>query len=172
MRLARSFARLDRRGAAAAEMALVAPLLVTIMFGSLELGKYFWDEHLVTKAVRDGARFASRQSFATMPCGGSATNEAQIKNLVRFGKPTVTAADKPRLHYWTSNSTITVEITCYENSGVDGARVYDGIYSARPDVPVVKVTAAVPYAPIVGSFGFEADGLSLNAYSESTVFGL
>ncbi len=164
--------KLDRRGVAAAEMALVAPLLVTIMFGSLELGKFFWDEHVVTKAVRDGARFASRQNFATMPCGGTATNETQIKNLVRFGKTTVTGADKPRLHYWTSNSTITVSIDCYENAGVDGARIYDGIYSARPQVPIVRVTAAVPYTPIVGSFGFNAGGLSLNGYSESTVFGL
>jgi Flp pilus assembly protein TadG len=172
MRFGRSFARLDRRGAAAAEMALVAPLLVTIMFGSLELGKYFWDEHLVTKAVRDGARFASRQGFATMPCGSTATNETQIKNLVRFGKTTVTGADKPRLHYWTSNATITVSITCYANAGVGGARVYDGIYTTRPNVPIVRVRAAVPYTPILGSFGFNASGLSLNAYSESTVFGL
>jgi Flp pilus assembly protein TadG len=163
MRLVRFLARLDRRGAAAAEMALVAPLLLTIMFGSLDL---------VTKAVRDGARFASRQNFATMPCGGSAANEAQIKNLVRFGKTTVTGTDKPRLHYWTSNSTITVEITCYANAGVDGARIYDGVYSARPQVPIVRVRAAVPYDPIVASFGFDASSLSLNAYSESTVFGL
>lgn len=168
----RFFAKLDRRGAAAAEMALVAPLLLTLMFGSLEVGKYVWDEHIILKGVRDGARFASRQSFANMPCGGSATNEAQIKNLVRFGKATVTGTDKPRLHYWTNNSTITVTIECYANAGVDGARIYDGIYSARPNVPIVKVTAAVPYTPIVGSLGFNASGLSLNAYSESTVFGL
>ena len=168
----RFFVKLDRRGAPPAEMALVAPLLLTLMFGSLEVGKYVWDEHIILKGVRDGARFASRQSFATMPCGGSATNEAQIKNLVRFGKTTVTGTDKPRLHYWTSNSTITVTIECYANAGADGARIYDGIYSARPNVPIVKVTAAVPYTPIVGSLGFNASGLSLNAYSESTVFGL
>lgn len=172
MSFLRSLVRLDRRGAAAAEMALVAPLLVTIMFGSLELGKFFWDEHLLTKAVRDGARYASRQSFANMPCGSSATNETQIKNLVRFGKPTITGADKPRLYYWTSNDTITVSISCYANEGADGARVYDGVYTARTEVPIVRVVASVPYTPIVGSLGFEADGLSLNAYSESTVFGL
>jgi Flp pilus assembly protein TadG len=172
MKMSAAHPWLDRRGAAAAEMALVAPLLVVIMFGALELGKYFWDEHLVVKAVRDGSRFAARQNFATMPCGGAATNENQIKNLVRFGKTVVTSADRPRLHYWTNNSTVTVTITCHENSGVDGARIYDGVYSARPDVPVVKVTAAIPYAPIAGSFGFQANGLSLNASSEATVFGL
>jgi hypothetical protein len=162
----------DRSGAAAAEMALVAPLLIVIMFGSLELGKYFWDQHLVVKAVRDGARFAARQKFGDMPCGGPATNEGQIKNLVRYGKTTVTASDRPRLYYWTDNATIFVTITCYANAGADGARVYDGIYSARPEVPIVRVRAQVPYTPIVGSIGFQASGLSLNAYSESTVMGI
>ena len=32
----------DRNGAAAAEMALVAPLLLILMFGSFEVGKFLW----------------------------------------------------------------------------------------------------------------------------------
>jgi Flp pilus assembly protein TadG len=162
----------DRGGAAAAEMALVAPLLVTIMFASLEIGKYFWDEHLVVKAVRDGARYAARQNFATMPCGGPATNETQIQNLVRYGKTTVTGADRPRLYYWTNNSTITVTIICYANEGAGSTPIYGGIYAARPVVPIVRVKAQVPYTPIVGSIGFQANGLRLNAYSESAVMGI
>jgi len=161
----------DRRGSAAAEMALVAPLLGLIMFGSLEMGKYFWDEHLVTKAVRDGARYASRQGFATMPCGGTATNETQIKNVVRYGKPTVTQSDKPLLYYWTNNNTITVTISCYANAGLNGARVYNGIYTARPNVPRVTVSASVPYTPLAALFGIDG-GASLNAKSQATVFGL
>jgi Flp pilus assembly protein TadG len=161
----------DRRGSAAAEMALVTPLLVTIMFGALEVGKYFWDEHRLTKAVRDGARFAARQSFASMPCAGPAANETQIRNVVRFGKAVVTGADQPLLNYWTNPGTITVTISCYANAGVNGARVYDGIYSARPDVPRVTVSASVPYTPLAGVTGF-GSGLNLNASSQSTVFGL
>ena len=172
MNYLRSFFRLDRRGAAAAEMALVAPLLATLMVGSLELGKFFWDEHQLLKAVRDGSRFAARQSFANMPCGGSATNEDQIRNVVRYGKSAVTGADRPRLFYWTDPATITVDIDCYPNAGVDGERVYDGVYSARPDVPIVRVTAQVPYTPILGIMGFRGNGISLNAQSEATVFGL
>jgi Flp pilus assembly protein TadG len=163
---------LNRSGAAAAEMALVTPLLATLMFGSLEVGKFFWDEHIVLKSVRDGARFASRQSFANMPCDGTATNEEQIQNVVRFGKPVVTGSDQSRLHYWTDNSTITVSITCYDNSGTDGDRVFDGIYSARAEVPVVNVRATVPYSPIAASLGFGTAGLDLNAQSEVTVFGI
>jgi hypothetical protein len=151
-------------------MALVTPLLMVIMFGSLELGKYFWDEHLVVKAVRDGARFAARQKFSEMPCGGPATNEAQIKNLVRFGN--TTGVGQPRLYYWTDNATVFVTITCYANAGVGGTRVYNGIYTTRSDVPVVRIRAEVPYTPIVGSIGFQTSGLTLNAYSESTVMGI
>ena len=162
----------DRRGAAAAEMAMVLPLLIALMFGSLELGKFFLDEHVVVKAVRDGARFAARQNFNAMPCGGPATNEAQIKNVVRYGKTVVTSADKPRLGYWTSPATITVAIACYDNSGVDGDRVYEGIYSERANVPQVTVSASVPYQPLAGAIGFNGIGLTLNASNQASVSGL
>lgn len=161
----------NRRGAAAAEMAMVAPLLVVIMFGSAEMGKFFWDEHVVIKAVRDGARYATRQKFSQMPCGGTATNEAAIKNVVRYGVPVVTT-EQPRLFYWTDDSTITVTIDCYDNAGTDGARVYDGIYSTQTNVPRVIVTAEVPYSPIIASIGVDASSFELNAKSEGTVFGL
>jgi Flp pilus assembly protein TadG len=162
----------DRRAAAAAEMAMVTPLLMIVMFGSLELGKYFLDEHVVVKAVRDGARFAARQNFATMPCNGSPTNEAQIKNLVQYGKVAATDADQPRLQYWTNPATITVTVECYDNSGDEDERVYRGIYSERATVPQVTVSASVPYQPLVGSIGFNALGLSVNASNQAPVFGL
>ena len=161
----------DRRGSAAAEMAMVAPLLIGIMFGSLQMGKFFWDEHQVLKAVRDGARYAARQSFASMPCGGTATGETQIKNVVRYGRAVVTGSDRPLLNYWTDPATVTVTIDCYANAGVDGARIYDGVYTARSNVPRVTVTASVPYTPLASIFGFNA-GLTLNASSQATVFGL
>jgi Flp pilus assembly protein TadG len=162
----------DQRGAAAAEMALVAPLLLILMFGSFEVGKYFWDEHVAVKSVRDAARFAARQSFASMPCNGTATNESQIKNVAMYGKPTVTAADAPRLYYWTDPSTVTVTITCYDNSGVDGDRVYDGIYADRAVVPQVTVTATVPYSPIDGGTPSLNSGAHLNASDQAVVFGI
>jgi Flp pilus assembly protein TadG len=163
----------DSRGAAAAEMAMVTPFLVLLMFGSFELGKYFWDEHIVVKAVRDGARFAARQSFASMPCpSGPATNETQIKNVVMYGKPTVTAADKSRLYYWTDPATVAVDIDCYDNAGTDGARVYDGVYSDRAVVPRVTVRAQVPYSPIVGGVMSLNAGANLNAEDQATVFGI
>ncbi len=162
----------DRSGTAAAEMALVAPFLLVLMFGAMEMGKYFLDDHLVVKAVRDGARYASRQSFASMPCGGTATNEAAIKNVVRYGKPNPATTDKPRLYYWTDPATVTVSITCYSNVGTNGARVYNGIYTSRANVPRVSVSATVPYVPLLGAIGFNSIGVALRARNEAAVSGL
>ncbi|MGL5837065.1 MAG: TadE family protein, partial [Sphingorhabdus sp.] len=67
MPIIRSFMQC-RKGAAAAEMALVTPLLMIIMFGAFELGNYFYSQHVVTKAVRDGARFASRSLPIDVDC--------------------------------------------------------------------------------------------------------
>src|SRR5690349_11059424 len=59
MRLLRALFRADN-GAAAAEMAMVFPFMLVLMFGAVELGNLFLDEHTLTKQVRDGARYASR----------------------------------------------------------------------------------------------------------------
>ena len=54
-------------------MALVVPLMLTLMFGGLEGAYYLWNEHIAIKAVRDGARFASRQPFTKYDCGTDIT---------------------------------------------------------------------------------------------------
>jgi len=97
----RLFHRLARNssGAAAAEMALVTPLLLIIMFGSVELGNYFMNEHSLVKAVRDGARFAARQSFTSYPDCSTVGTSAQdaTKNVVMYGYLSGSAADGVRL---------------------------------------------------------------------------
>jgi hypothetical protein len=51
-------------GAAAAEMVMVLPFLLVLLFGSAELGNYFLDDSGLLKQVRDGARYASRLPLA------------------------------------------------------------------------------------------------------------
>lgn len=163
----------DCRGAAAAEMAMVTPLLLVLLFGALETGKFFLDEHVVVKAVRDGARFAARQSFSGMPCGGTATNLAAIRNQVRFGKTVPGDTDTPRLYYWTSNDTISVTIACRSNAiGADGTRPYAGLYHERETVPYVTVNATVPYVPLARYLGLDFDGLSVTASNQAPVVGI
>jgi Flp pilus assembly protein TadG len=55
-----STARRDRqRGAAAVEFALVLPLLLTLVLGSIDWGWFFFIDQLVTNAAREGARAGS-----------------------------------------------------------------------------------------------------------------
>jgi Flp pilus assembly protein TadG len=163
----------DSRAAAAVEMALVTPLLLILMFGALETGKYFLDEHVVIKAVRDGARFASRQSFAGMTCDSSPTNLSAIKNQVRYGKTVVGTSDVPRLSYWDSDTTITVTVACLSNApDSSGVRAYSGVWYERDQVPYVTVAATVPYEPLVAAIGVNFDGLNVGASNQAPVVGI
>jgi hypothetical protein len=47
-----------RRGAAAVEMALCAPVLFILIFGMIDIGRALMVQHLLTNAARDGARAA------------------------------------------------------------------------------------------------------------------
>src|SRR4051794_34439486 len=51
-------ARSSRRGAAAVEMAMVAPLLFTLLLGSIEFGRAMMAGNVLTSAAREGARVA------------------------------------------------------------------------------------------------------------------
>jgi hypothetical protein len=154
-------------GVAAAEMALVTPILIVLMFGSLEMGNFFLQEHVVTKAVRDGARFAARQPFREFPgCVPSREVERLSRNVVRTG--VVENDGPPRLAGWTNGSTVTVSAACKTDA------VYDGIYAGSAlDAPVVTVTASVPYLPLFVRFGlYSNNNYTLSAQSQAAVTGI
>ena len=188
MRWLRSF-QAAREGSAAAEMALVAPMLITLMFGSFELGNYFMSEHAVAKAVRDGARFASRlpASLYVCPAGGADGSagsfaisaaatlaQSQIKNVTRTGS--IDGSATPRLSYWTTTqettalpngSPITLTVTCRL------ATTYTGIFSGiEGNVPVVTVAANVHYPSLLGQLGLAGTNLRLNSQSQVPVMGI
>jgi len=165
-----------RRGAAAAEMALVTPLLVGILFGSVELGRYFLDQHVVVKAVRDGARYAARRDFADYAaCSGApgGTVAADTRNLVRTGR--VAAGGIARLGYWPNTSPygITISVSCAPTVSSPTPGAYGGIYeNMDTGAPVVTVTASVPYQSLFGTLGMSNGTLTLNATSQAAVMGI
>ena len=156
----------DSSAAAATEMALALPMLTGLMLGSMELGTYFWAEHKVIKAVRDGARYAARQPFTDYPsCSPSSTTIDEIRNVTRTGE--VATGGTPRLGYWTDPNTITVTATCDNTGTYTGVSVGNGI-----GTPVVTVRAVVPFTGMFGSLGLGSTGLSLHANSEAVVAGI
>lgn len=176
----------SRDGTAAAEMALVTPLLLLLLTGSVELGNYFMDEHILTKAVRDGARYAARQNFSSYTgCNGTAANvptpnvtgsvNENTKTIVRKGS--LDSNDADLLPKWTDTSTVfSVTMTCSTVAGSSGttmAGIYIGNVTGTANVaPAVLVTAKLPYRPVLASFGFSGNGLFLNASQQAAVTGI
>jgi len=162
---------MDRAGSAAAEMALVLPILLVLMFGSFELGNYFLSEHVVDKAVRDAARYAARLPMTSYDCPSGtidATAEQQIRNVARTGDP---AGSTPRLRDWADGDT-TVRLSCDADTSHD--YVNAGIYNDFPnggEVPVVTVSATVPYNTFFGAFSLGASTLNLNTSQQAAVIG-
>ncbi len=146
---------------------MVAPLLIILMFGSMELGHYFYSEHVVVKGVRDGARYASRQGFSNFACPATTiggTVVADTQNVTRTN--TVAGTGTPRLATWTQNSSVTVAVAC------DTSGTYGSFYSGLGGVPVVRVTATVPYTSLFSVIGFNSAGLQMTAQSEAVVMGI
>jgi Flp pilus assembly protein TadG len=50
--------RINRRGAAAVEFALVAPVFFLMVFGMIEFGRMIMVQQVITNASREGARIA------------------------------------------------------------------------------------------------------------------
>lgn len=168
------------RGAAAAEMALLVPLMLVLLFGSVEIGNYFYNEHKLVKGVRDGARYAARQGFihyagcsgteSEVPVDGVAgTVFENTKLLVRKGKIDTAAADL--LANWDdANVNFTVTMTC---STTAGGTTMGGIYKGMTGgAPVVIVRASLPYRSVLSNVGFDATDLTLNAVQQAAVVGV
>lgn len=153
----------DRSGSSAAEMALVMPLLLVLMFSTFELGYYFLSEHVVQKAVRDAARYAARLPVESYPsCTVPAATETAIRKVARTGLPDGTVQ---RLQGWNSDTMTTIEISC-------DATMSTGIYKDFPSgAPVILVKASVDYPTLLGSMGIAIPTLKLNAASHSAGFG-
>lgn len=70
------------RGAAAVEFALVLPLLLTILFGTIEWGYYFFTRQIVINSAREGARVGTLQSMQSSDAVTAAKNYLTGSGLV------------------------------------------------------------------------------------------
>ena len=150
-------------------MALVTPLLITLMFGTFEIGNYFYSEHVVATAVRDGARYASRRSFSDFPCGGAITPAVvtSTQNITRTG---AIANGVQRLAGWTAANSVSVTFACDTTNASADNGIFKGLSGG---VRVVTVAATVPYTSLFYRVGLSnADTLKLYAQSQAAVVGI
>ena len=152
------------RAAASAEFALAMPMMLPLIFGSMEAGNFFWSQQKLTQAVRDGARYAARLDYSELCPSLSSSAETAIKNLTRTGNLAGSGASKlPGM----TNGQISVTPNC-------GQFVSTGIYSSYGSAgAIVTVKAAkVPYHSILGLLGVINDSYSLAASANSPAIGI
>ena len=184
MRAVAGFRR-SNNGSAAVELALVMPLLLVLMVGSVELSNMFMDQHALEKQVRDGARYAARLSISkTYACPGTVFSDvnatANIINVTKTGAVTGTGTPRWPTAYWARTctgqaQTVNIDIRCVAKTQIDAANDgVTGIYTSLPGttIPVVKVSAAVKYRSLLALIGFNATNICLTAESEAPVQGL
>ena len=161
----RAFFR-NESGASGAELALILPLLVVMLFGAIEISYYFYNQHQVVKGVRDGARYASRQSFNNINCNTGysmpAATQTAIQEVTRTGRPSGGTARVPG---WV-NADVTVTVSC------PATAVTTGIYTGEANAPIVTVTAAVDYESLFDGVGLLTDDYALNASQQAAAMGI
>lgn len=141
-------------GTAMLEFAIVAPLLVFLLLAIAEFGNALNQYITVTKAVRDGARYAAEEAmFGDLAVvdldrriDGGLTIRQRTQNLVVYGLPVVSGDRQPLLADWSPTGDVTVS-----EVGVDH----------------VQVSAIYQYTPLLGTgaslptFGFGDKSISL-----------
>jgi Flp pilus assembly protein TadG len=73
-----------RKGAVAVEFAIVAPILVAMLFGLIGMGRAFEMQNLLEVAAREGARFASMDREGLLDPNEDATEKLKedVKNFL------------------------------------------------------------------------------------------
>ncbi len=152
----------DQHGAAAAEMALIMPLVMVMLFAAFEGAYFVITEHQVVTGVRNAARYAARLDFNQYACPAAtfSGSTATIQNLTRTGQLT---GGTSRVQGWV-NGDITVTVTCASQTG---------IYTAVGNyAPKVRVSSRFNYPSLMGQLGFTQATLPIGASAESPVMGL
>jgi len=121
----------SRRGAVAVEFAIVAPVLLAIMLGTLQIGRAFEMQNLLEVAAREGARFASMDRDELLDPSDDATQKL-IDDVENF----LAANDVPR-------DGISVEVKDFENPEDDFA-----IDDPNNDLKLFTVEISVPWSSV------------------------
>ena len=97
----------SRRGAVAVEFAVVAPVLVAIVFGMIQYGRAFEMQNQLQVAAREGARFAS-MDHTGMSMNGQTSNQKVATDVKNF-----------LATYGMKQSDVTVQIKDHSNPTAD-----------------------------------------------------
>lgn len=170
----------DKRASASVEFVLALPMVLTLLFVGLEAGHFFWTEHKLVKAVRDGARFASRaniEDVCSISPTGVLTNQlstalqTDIQNLTVHGQILATnqqASTLPpaKVPGWTpANVVVTPGCGSFVSTGI-----YDDLGGASALITVSS--GPVRYPSILNGLGVLDRSFFIQAEASAAVMGI
>jgi len=126
--------RKKRRGAVAVEFAIVAPMLVAIVLGMIELTQVYDAQYALQSAAREGARFASMDRDG-MLAEGQSTNDKLTADVTNFLVATGFPAES-----------IQVDILDHEMP----SQTFD-LDDQANDLKLFQVAVTVPYSSVSSS---------------------
>lgn len=113
-----------RRGVAAVEFAFIAPILLALVFGVVEYGRYIWIQDTMQHGVEDAARYGVFQF-----------------NLGNSQWQSMTSTYAQNKMYGITNLTITVSPTALVKNGISVIEV-SASYPFQPIIPAFSMAIA------------------------------
>ena len=98
------------RGSAVLDAALVFPILLSLTFGTIEYGYYFYVKHSLQGAAREGARAAITPTAANSDVTTAVSNAMSAAGL--SGSGYATSISPSNVNGLAAGTSVTVTITC------------------------------------------------------------
>ena len=145
----------DRRASSAAEFALVLPLLLLLLFGIIDMGRFFWQLNESEKATQMGARMA----VVTTPVSPDLVGESYVDGTTKSGD-LIPAAALGTLTCNKDGCTCTAG-TCPGGAGDVDTDAFDVIVSrmARMNPQITADNVEVSYSGSGFGYAGEADDI-------------
>jgi len=149
-----------REGIASVEFALVLPLLILMLFGTIEFGRMLVDYQVANKSVRDSIRYLSRVRddaiTAKCPDGGKlwpstdpADSVTNAVNLAMTGSIAKPGPGDYLLGYWTDPKT-TIEVWVVPPCTNNLANQFSGAFQGITYIPRLTMEARVSFPSGIG----------------------
>ncbi len=152
-----SLRRDEESGAAAVEFALVAPILFTVLFGTLQYGLYFFDTLGARQGVREAARLGVVEQFGSTTCT-TGTPSTKLRCVTKEQIDAVTGDPQvkvmaPSTGGWVKGNRLVV-CAVIESDGAIGLLPMpnDGFITTKTEMSIEKTDATLP-----AGFGTSAD---------------
>ncbi len=142
----------ESEGIAAVEFVLVLPVLVLMLFGTIEFGRFLVDYQVANKSVRDSIRYLSRvrDTAITDSCPEGLKPEGV---LLEEGDPVDNAINLAMtgsidrsadclLGYWKNKDTIKIRVFCTKNTE---PQIFSGAFEGAAYIPRLTMEAKVSF---------------------------